>query len=367
VLQSESKIVRDAAAEGESTMTQIPSGDTRPIDRAAGTWALGATPWQQIPPAGPPRARVIIDNDFSGDPDDLYQLVHHLLSPSVDIRLVVASHLRADDAFDPSGRSAQNAGAVAHDVFARMGLTSTEIIVVGADEPLGDRITPRPAPAVDAIIAEAMRDDVSSPLFYVAGGGLTDIASAYLVEPRIAERLTLVWIGGAEHEGLAVPPPNAMPIEYNLLIDPVAAQVVFGDSTIPLWQVPRDVYRQCLVSDAELRVRVAGTGPLGRYLYDEVAFVMRMVAPHLGGAAETYALGDSPLVLLTALQSVFEPDPSSSRYMERPTPALADDGTYVDAADARSMRVYTWVDTRLMFEDFYVKLAEFGRWQADAS
>ena len=348
-------------------MTQIPSGDTRPTDRAARSWSLGTTPWQKLPPLGPPRARIIIDNDFSGDPDDLYQLVHHLLSPSVEVRLVVASHLRADDGFDPSGRSAQNAAVIANDVFVRMGLTSTEVIVVGSDEPLADRSTPRPSPAVDAIIAEALRDDVSTPLFYVAGGGLTDIASAYLVEPRIAERLTLVWIGGEEHEGLAVPPPSAMPIEYNLLIDPVAGQVVFGDSSIPLWQVPRDVYRQCLVSDAELRVRVAETGPLGRYLYDEVAFVMRMVATHVGGGAETYALGDSPLVLLTALQSVFEADPSSSRYVERPTPALSDDGGYVDVPGARPMWVYSWVDTRLMFEDFYVKLAEFGRWQAAGS
>ena len=155
-----------------------------------------------------------------------------------------------------------------------------------------------------------------------------------------------------------------MPIEYNLLIDVVAAQTVFAESAIPVWQVPRDVYRQCLVSDAELRLRVAAAGPLGRHLYDEVAEVMRMVAPFLGGGAETYALGDSPLVLLTALQSVFEPDPASSRYVRRPTPAIGDDGAYVDVADARAMRVYTWVDTRLMFEDFFLKLGEFGRWQA---
>jgi hypothetical protein len=28
------------------------------------------------------------------------------------------------------------------------------------------------------------------------------------------------------------------------------------------------------------------------------------------------------------------------------------------------MRVYTQVDVRLMFEDFYVKLEEFAEWQA---
>lgn len=347
-------------------MTRVPTPEEIAADRAPRSWSLGTVPWQAIAPAADLRVRVIIDNDFSGDPDDLYQLVHHLLSPSVDIRLVVASHLREGDPFDPSPVTAENARAVVEHVFSQMGLESTEVIRTGANQALVDASTPQHSAATQAIIAEAMRDDTTTPLFYVAGGGLTDLASAYLIEPRIAERMTLVWIGGAEHEGLAVPPPNAMPIEYNLLIDVVAGQVLFNDSPITIWQVARDVYRQCLVSDAELRLRVAATGPLGRYLYDEVAQVVGMVGRHLGGAAETYALGDSPLVLLTALQSLFEPASSSSQYEERPTPAIADDGSYGPVPGARPMHIYTWVDNRLMFEDFYLKLDEFSRWQADA-
>ena len=343
-------------------MTSIP--DAAVITRTAKNWTLGTSPWQRIPAAGAPRARVIIDNDFSGDPDDLYQLVHHLLSPNVDIRLVVASHLRDGDPFDSGPDTADNATLVVRDVFARMGLASTEVIVTGSNRPLIDRATPQPAEAVEAIVAEAMRDD-DTPLFFVAGGGLTDLASAYLVEPRIAERLTVIWIGGLEHAGLAVPPPNAMPIEYNLLIDLVAGQVVFNDSDLTVWQVPRDVYRQCLVSDAELRIRVAAAGAVGRYLYDETALVVERATGEGRGPSETYALGDSPLVLLTALRSLFEADSSSSRYVGMPTPALADDGSYVPVAGARPMRVYTWVDTRLMFEDFYLKLHEFSAWQQD--
>ncbi|MBA8815174.1 inosine-uridine nucleoside N-ribohydrolase [Microbacterium halimionae] len=348
-------------------MTTIPESDSLQIAASTRRWQLGESPWQAIQPSAGPRARVIIDNDFSGDPDDLIQIVHHVLSPSVDIRAVVASHLRPGDVFDSSAHTADNAAAVVKGVFARMGLDSADAIYTGSNHALLDRETPQHSPAVDAIIAEALRDDVQSPLFYVAGGGLTDIASAYLIEPRIADRLTLVWIGGGEHEELAAPPPGAMPIEYNLLIDVVAGQVVFNDSSLTIWQVPRDVYRQCLVSDAELRLRVAATGPLGRYMYDEIARVVGMVGIHASGASETYALGDSPLVLLTALQSIFEPDSASSQHVERSTPALDDDGGYSAVPGARPMRVYTWVDTRLMFEDFYLKLAEFSRWHAEGA
>ena len=38
-----------------------------------------------------PRARVIIDNDFGGDPDGLFQLAHHLVSPSVEVRAIIGS------------------------------------------------------------------------------------------------------------------------------------------------------------------------------------------------------------------------------------------------------------------------------------
>lgn len=342
-------------------MTRIPATMASAHPHAP-RWTLGTAPWQSIAPLGAPRARVIVDNDFSGDPDDLFQLVHHLLSPSVEIPLVIGSHLRAGDPFDEGPDTATHAVQVIADVFERMGLDSTGVIARGSEEPLVDRTTPQPAPAVDALISEALRDD-PRPLYFVAGGGLTDLASAWLLEPRVAERLTVVWIGGGEHEGIAVPPPGAMPIEYNLLIDPVAAQVVFGDSDLSLWQVPRDVYRQCLVSDAELRLRVATAGPLGAYLYDEITEVMLRAEAEGRGPAETYALGDSPLVLLTALQSLFEADSSSSRHEVRPTPRIGDDGQYVSRPDGRAMRVYTWVDTRLMFEDFYLKLREFSDWQ----
>lgn len=348
-------------------MTRAPGAHSAPPNPPAPEWRLGETPWLEGHQPSGPRARVIIDNDFSGDPDDLYQLVHHLLCTSVEIRAVIGSHLREDDPFDPSPTQAEGAVAVIHDVFARMGLKSTELIVQGSNHALRDASTPIDTVAARAIIAEAMRDDVDTPLYVVVGGGLTELASAYLIEPAIAERLTLVWIGGPEHPGLAVPPPGAMPVEYNLLIDVPAAKVVFGASDLNIWQVPRDAYRQCLVSEPELRMRVRDAGALGFYLYDEVAAVTAVAERFGVGRAETYALGDSPLVLLTALQSTFEADPSSSQYVEVPTPELTDDGSaYIPVPGARPMRVYTRLDTRLMFEDFFTRLAEFSRWQEGA-
>jgi len=302
-----------------------------------------------------PRVRVVSDNDFGGDPDGLVQLAHHALSPSVDLRVVIGSHLRRDDPFDPSDATADNAAALAEEILGLAGRSDVRVLA-GSNVGLTDRTTPISSPAALALVEEAMRDDVDTPLYVCAGAGLTEVASAWLIEPRIAERLTLIWIGGPEHPGLAEPPPNAMPIEYNLLIDVLAASVVFGDSAIPIWQVPRDAYRQTLASFAEMQLRMAEQGPLGARLFAALDGVRTIAAGQGFDLGETYILGDSPLVLLTALQSAFEPDPSSSRYVVRETPEITDDGQYAPLPGARPMRVYTHLDLRLMVEDLYAKL-----------
>lgn len=311
-----------------------------------------------------PRMRVIIDNDFSGDPDDLFQLVHHVLSPSVVIRGIIGSHLGPDDPLDSSNAQAENAVRVAEETLDLLGASGRYPVWLGSNVALTSPTVPIDTEAARGIIAEAMRDDTDLPLYVALGAGLTELASAYLLEPRIAGRLTAIWIGGNEHPELASPPPGAGLVEYNLNIDILAGQVVFNDSSIPLWQVPRNVYRQCLVSRAELDSRVRPMGELGAYLANAIDIVNEHAASAGRLLGETYALGDSPLVLLTALQSAFQPDSSSSFHVTRPTPRLNSDGSYDETPSGRPMRVYTRVDTRLMFEDFFLKLKRFAEHSA---
>jgi purine nucleosidase len=326
------------------------------------TWRFGDFPW--LPPelVRGPRYRVIADNDFAGDPDDLWQLAHHLLSPSVEIRAVVSSRLNAFDSGPDAATTATRGCGKVRELFTVMGLDGDELVIGGSDAPLGSRTEPIDSPAARAIVAEAMRD-LDTPLFVTCGGGLTEIASAYLIEPRIADRLTLVWIGGPEYPGHAEPPAGAMEPEYNLGIDPVAAQVVFNDSPLRVWQVPRNVYRQCLVSDIELHTRVAESGSFGSYLWGELQAARQMLSFLGVDRAETYAMGDSPLVLLTALHSGFDAEPSSSEYDVLPAPTFDDQARMHPQPDGRPIRVYTRVDTRLMFEDMFRKFAAFARWR----
>ncbi|MEK7949984.1 nucleoside hydrolase [Luteolibacter soli] len=318
--------------------------------------SLFATPSTQAQATGDApiakRARVIIDNDFGGDPDGLFQLAHHLLSPSIEVLGIIGSHHHAGGFYGYPG-TADHAVEMADQLLAAMNLTGKVPVFKGANESLADANTPVPNDAVKFIVQEALREDTKEPLYLVCGAGLTDTASAWLTEPKIATKLRLIWIGGPEYPGTP-PPPGASRVEYNLSIDRIAAQVVFNQSDLPLWQIPRNTYRQALVSHAELKHRMQPeNAPLPRFLLERLEDLMKRAKGSLG---EAYVLGDSPLVLLTALQSSWEIDPSSSKFIEGPAPRIDDKGQYADRSDGRNIRVYTNIDTRLMFEDFYAKV-----------
>jgi len=306
-----------------------------------------------------PRMRVIIDNDLGGDPDGLFQLAHHLMSPSVEIRGIIASHLY-EQGFGGPGTS-EYAKEQAMKVINILGLENSVNVYLDKSRSMVDVTKPIDSEAVQVIIKEAMRTDTDLPLYVVCGGGLTNIASAYLLEPEIAEKLTLVWIGGPEYTDIAIPPPGYTTLEYNLGIDIKAAQVIFNDSDINIWQVPRNVYRQPIMSDAELLIKVKGKGKLGNHLFNVMKEAYTKLDKWNIPMGEVYIYGDNPLVLLTALQSSFEPDPSSSTYVIKQAPKINASGIYEANLKGRNIRVYQQLDNRLLFDDFFAKLALLGR------
>lgn len=305
------------------------------------------------------RVRIISDNDYAGDPDGLFQLAQQVLSPSADVRFVLATP-HAPWVNQAVGDLCEDAARIASECLEICGRSDIPV-VLGTNDKLVDRKTPIDSPAARAIIAEAMRTDTKLPLYVTAGAGLGAIASAWLMEPKIAEHLTLIWIGGHEHEGLTPVPPGAPDMEYNLGIDPIAGQVIFNDSNINIWQVPRDMYRFAGASRAELKIRVLPHGEIGQYLYSAISDVSVTVEKMGMSVGEVYVLGDSPLVLLSTLMTAFEPTPASSPWITKPCPNILDSGLYEENPNGRPLRVFTSIDNRMMFEDMYAKIALHAR------
>lgn len=303
-----------------------------------------------------PRMRVIMDNDFSGDPDGLFALAQLLLSPSVEVRAIIGSHLRAGDGFDRSTNQAENAAKKASELRALIQPNSNVPVIAGSNVAMLNDSTPVKSAAVNFIINEASRTDTKLPLFIVCGAGLTEVASALLTAPKIADKFTLIWIGGLEYPDLAFPPPHYSKIEYNTNIDIAAVKAVFNRSSVPIWQVPRNAYRQAIFPYSQLVLQVKPKGKVGSYLCTQLETLMEAAHDWKFDLGEVYILGDSPLVLLTALQSSFEADPSSCEYVIKLAPIINDEGGYDFNSKGRNIRVYTRLDVQLMFNDFLAKL-----------
>ena len=174
-----------------------------------------------------PRMRIIVDNDFGGDPDGFFHLAEQLLSPSCEVRGIVCNH-HYKEFYDKPG----NVSYARSQVQTLLDVMKVKDIPVymGSDETMKDFTTPLESEGARAIVREAMMEDDKSPLYILCGAGLTNIASAYLMEPRIADRITaVVWIGGPEYRELC---KNQLQQrrEYNFGIDGKSTQMVFNHS-----------------------------------------------------------------------------------------------------------------------------------------
>ena len=286
------------------------------------------------------QVRVIIDTDAKNEADDQYAIVQALLSPKFDNIGFVAAR------YGTESGSVERSFAELEKIFDLMQFNKEGMLYHGAESPLKNEFTPEDSEGARFIIREALKED-ERPLYVLFLGGITDLASAYLLEPRIAKRLTAVWIGGG--------PYPCGGNEYNLWNDIHAANVVFS-SPIELWQIPQNVYKQAAVTMAELEYRVRPCGEIGKYLVEQLDEFNRSegVRKNEYFLGERYILGDSPAVGLLLLGDSF-------KYQWRQAPRIAADMTYVHDGFNRPIRVYDSIDHRLMMEDFYCKLALFAQ------
>jgi inosine-uridine nucleoside N-ribohydrolase len=298
------------------------------------------------------KVKIVIDNDFSGDPDGLFQLAHHLLCRTCDIRAIVGGHLYPRDAANSTEISCQKA----NEVLALLGMTGEIKVAPGATIAMTSTDKPVESDGARIIIEEAILCTPDKPLYVCCGGSLTNVASAYLMKPEIEERVILIWIGGAEYESFDSYPLPMVSTEYNIGMSIPAAQIIFNKSRMRIWQVPRNAYTQCLYGFDEIKTKIEPYGKIGKYLSDELNNSLSVYKNYGMNLSEAYVLGDSPLVLLSSLQSVFFSDPTSSHYKYIQSPAINDNGAYGVNHNDHPIRVYTHIDTRLMFNDFEAKL-----------
>lgn len=294
------------------------------------------------------KKRVIVVSDVNTEADDPYAIVHHLLSPAEDVRGIIAcnyeeKYSRSEYFKDQKGTSMMQCFEEGKKILDLMEIEDIPVRK-GSQYPLTREELMPESEGADFIVREALRE-TNSPLYIASMGAVTDIAIALKKAPEIADKLTVVLIGGQSYPG-GGPEPN-------LCRDITAARILFA-SPVPVWQVPQEVYCTVEISLAEVVDKVKPCGKVGAYLYDEMKavndFYAQVPCPMAWPHGESWSLGDNPTVAVL-LQS----QNRQCWHMEK-APLLADDGSYKDNPEGKWIRVYDAIDGRLCMEDFFSKL-----------
>lgn len=210
-------------------------------------------------PAGP--VDVILDTDTFNEVDDQFALSYLLRSGDKlrTVGLCAAPFLNGKVA-DPGEGMEKSC----EEIRRILALTGTDLPVYkGSARFLPDEATPVESEAARYIVKTAAAYSPEKPLYVVAIGAVTNVASALLMDGRVKENIVLVWLGGNAHHFYH----NA---EFNLMQDVAAARVVFGCG-VPLVQLPcSGVVDRFLITEAELTHCLEGKNSLCDFLVGRV-------------------------------------------------------------------------------------------------
>ncbi|RKP53706.1 nucleoside hydrolase [Pararobbsia silviterrae] len=293
------------------------------------------------PPAR--KIRVVIDTDTFNEIDDQFAIVYALLSPSrMNVEAIYAAPFHNVRSTGP-GQGME----LSYDEILRlldlMRRKPDGFVFRGSTHFIGDSGKPQDNAAVRDLIDRAMASSPDDPLYIVALAAITNIASAILIEPRIIERIVVVWLGG---HALWWPDTR----EFNLRQDPAAARVIF-DCGVPVVMLPcMGVVSNLRTTVAELAAHVEPSGPLG-------AFLARRVKEY---ADEKQTLGWSKPIWDMAPVAWLN-DARWTAHGLVPSPVLNSDVTWSANAARHVIRYIHHIDRDAIFGDFFAKLAAFSR------
>ena len=200
---------------------------------------------------------VVIDTDAYNEIDDQFAVAYAFCNPEkLHVQALYAApflnqrSVSAEDGMVKSEKEIHKMLALLHEereVFA------------GSRQFLSDENTPVISPAAEDLIRRAMAYSPEKPLYVVCLGAVTNVASALLMNPEIADRIVIVSLGG---HALEWEDNN----EFNLRQDIAAARVMYR-SGAPLVILPaQQVVSALATTGPELYCWLRGKNALCDYL-----------------------------------------------------------------------------------------------------
>ena len=262
--------------------------------------------------------KVIFDTDTYNEVDDQFALALAILSDKIDLLSINAAPFHNTRSTGPADGMEKSYNEILN-ILSLMGKEGCYPVYRGSTEWLSDRKIPVESDAARNIVSTVMGS--TETVYIIAIGAITNVASALIIEPAIAEKAVLVWLGGhATHW------PHSR--EFNMVQDVKASQVVF-DSGIPLLQIPCcGMCDHLTTTIPELEYYLRGKNALCDYLVD----IVKSYPPVGREYGWSKVLWDVSAVAAIVL-------PNSLDTVIRATPILTDNCLYA-YDDARHPMIY---------------------------
>lgn len=294
------------------------------------------------PPSG--KVDVALDTDTYNEIDDQFAIAYllHAQEKLNPVRFYAAP-FHNEKSTGPEDGMLKSYDEILHLLHLADAEDLKERVFLGSRQYLPDETTPVLSPAAQDLAELAMHYSSEAPLYVVAIGAITNIASALLLRPEIAENIVIVWLGGhARHFSHTE--------EFNMVQDIAAARVVMS-SGAPFVQLPcSGVVSHFTVSKPELRYWLSGKNKLADYLAENA---IREAESYAAGTPWTRVIWD-----VTAVAWLLDED--SKFFSSQILPVRLPDYSSQYETDSLEipMRYVRYVNRDALMTDLFRRLTE---------
>lgn len=283
---------------------------------------------------------VVLDTDTYNEIDDQFALAYMMKSADkLHVKAIYAAPFHNEKSAGPADGMEKSFAEIHHILQLMDRADFAGNVFRGSTAYLRDEKTPVISDAARHLAGLAMAYSPAQPLYVVAIGAITNVASALLLNPEIAGRIVVVWLGGNAHEW----PDNR---EFNCLQDVAAARVV-TDSGVALVQLPcAGVVSAFATCAGELDMYLRGKNKLCDYLVD--------MAEREGAAGSRYGVWSRVIWDVTAVGWLLDDDFMLDKLV--PMPIFQYDHHYSFDCRRPFMRYVYHINRDALFEDLFKKL-----------
>lgn len=202
----------------------------------------------------------VIDTDTYNEVDDQFALAYMIKSTEkINLKAIYAAPFHNGNSDSPSNGMHKSYDEIMKILDLMEEEKYKNSVFHGSENYLKDEETPEKSDAAEDLIKRARQYSPEKPLYVIAIGAITNIASALLMAPDIAENIVVVWLGGHDMEGRECE-------EFNMMQDIAGARVLFK-SPAPVIQLPcLGVVSGFNISEPELKQWFSGKNKLCDYL-----------------------------------------------------------------------------------------------------